>query len=304
MTICVDLFSGLGGFSTGAKQAGCTIKWAGNHWPLAVDFHSRHHPQAVHICQDLQQYNFNDLPPHDLLLASPACQGHSPARGREKPHHDAQRSTAWAVVSAVEAKSPPVVIVENVPAFQTWALFPAWKLAMESLGYSISPHILDAADFGVPQHRVRLFLVCTRSQVPLVLNLKKTAWEPFGPSIQWSSYPWSPIDRPGRSAATKARIEAGRLRYGDRFLAPYYGSGSGLSGRSLDRPIGTIRTHDCWSVVDQNMMRMLQPDELRLAMGFPECELPSNRSQAIHLLGNAVCPPVAEGLIRAVQAQG
>ncbi|HNH48626.1 MAG TPA: DNA cytosine methyltransferase, partial [Myxococcota bacterium] len=184
-TTVVDLFSGLGGFSTGAKQAGCHVAWAGNHWPLAIEYHQKNHPATTHVCQDLQQFDFSRLPEHDLLLASPSCQGHSPARGAEKPHHDGSRSTAWAVVSAAEAGRAPVVIVENVLQFTSWTLYPAWKLAMESLGYSISPHILDAADFGVPQNRIRLFLVCTRSQVPLVLDLKKTAWEPIGPSIQW-----------------------------------------------------------------------------------------------------------------------
>ena len=50
-------------------------------------------------------------------------------------------------------------MVENVVDFQNWTLFPAWKDAMQRLGYAIAPHIIDAADHGVPQHRERLFLV-------------------------------------------------------------------------------------------------------------------------------------------------
>jgi len=94
--IAVDLFAGAGGFSTGAVAAGCTVAWAANHWPTAVQWHTANHPGTAHACQDLQQADFRDAPPHDILLASPACQGHSPARGKERPHHDAQRAAARA----------------------------------------------------------------------------------------------------------------------------------------------------------------------------------------------------------------
>ena len=151
--IAIDLFAGLGGFTEGASQAGVHVAYAANHWPLAVQWHAANHPDTEHACQDLQQADFRAAPAHDILLASPACQGHSPARGRERPHHDAQRATAWAVVTCAEVHRPAVVLVENVPAFARWVLFPAWCAALDALGYALAPMVLDAADAGVPQHR-------------------------------------------------------------------------------------------------------------------------------------------------------
>ena len=84
----IDLFSGAGGFSTGAVMAGVPVVWAANHWPAAVQVHANNHPNTAHVCQDLQQADWTLVPPHDLLLASPACQGHSRARGKDRPHHD------------------------------------------------------------------------------------------------------------------------------------------------------------------------------------------------------------------------
>ena len=78
----IDLFAGAGGFSTGAAMAGAEVVWAANHWPLAVEYHTANHPSAAHICQDLHQANWANVPGHDLLLASPCCQGHSKARGK------------------------------------------------------------------------------------------------------------------------------------------------------------------------------------------------------------------------------
>ena len=301
----IDLFAGAGGFSTGAAAAGVPVLWAANHWPLAVETHSRNHPEAQHICQDLHQANWANVPAHDLLLASPCCQGHSKARGKASgnPQHDASRSTAWAVVNALEFHRPAAAIVENVPEFLDWVLYPAWATAMGALGYSMAPHILDAADHGVPQHRLRMFIVATRSAVPIRLSLPQREHMPASSFVDFGAGSWSPICKPRRAPRTLARIDAGRRRFGDRFLAPYYGSGSGETGRSLGRPIGTITTLDRWAVIDQERMRMLTPDECRAAMGFPaDYQLPRTRREAIHLLGNAVCPPVARDIITALAA--
>lgn len=298
----IDLFAGAGGFSEGARMAGVHVKWAANHWRLAVDFHGQNHPETAHSCQDLQQANWREVPGHDVMLASPACQGHSPARGKEQPHHDALRSTAWAVVACAEYHRSRVVLVENVPEFRRWLLYPAWCDAMQRLGYAVAPHIVDSADHGVPQHRERLFLVCTQSKHPLHLNLPKRAHRPIGDVIEWDAHQWRQIDRPGRSAKTLQRVAAGRAEFGARFVAPYYSSGSGLTGRSIHRPIGTITTRDRWAVVDGDRMRMLQVPEAKAAMGFPaRYALPGTHREALFMLGNAVCPPVAADLLAAIR---
>lgn len=294
----IDLFAGLGGNSEGARMAGVNVVWAANHWQAAVEIHAANHPGAAHVCQDLHQADWARVPAHDLLMASPACQGHTHARGKERPHHDVTRSTAWAVVSAAEYHRPAFVMVENVPEFARWALYPAWCAAMSALGYALAPMILDAADCGVPQHRRRLFIVGTRSKHPIELQIQPRQHVPAASFVDFRTGKWTPINRPGRSARTLARVAAGRARFGRRFLAPYYGSGSGETGRCLDRPIGTITTRDRWSVIDGDQMRMLTAGECRAAMAFPDgYVLPEDRRLAIHMLGNAVPPPMTAAVI-------
>jgi DNA (cytosine-5)-methyltransferase 1 len=284
-------------------MAGVNVVWAANHWPVAVDCHAANHPGTLHACQDLHQADWSRVPAHDLLLASPCCQGHSKARGKaaNNPQHDASRSTAWAVVSAAEFHRPAVVVVENVPEFADWALYQAWQMAMQALGYTLAPHIVDAADHGVAQHRTRLFLVCTRSKRPLMLQLPKGGHVGSVSIIDFDSGRWSSINKPGRSTATLSRVSNGRAAHGERFVTCYYGSERG--GRSLARPLGAITTRDRWAVIDGDRMRMLSADECRKAMGFPEgYRLPVQHKQAVHLLGNAVVPIVARDIINAIQA--
>lgn len=303
MIKAIDLFAGCGGTTTGAHQTGAIqVVWAANHWPLAVETHRANHPETAHACQDLQQADFTAVPDFDLLLASPACQGHSKARGKEQAHHDAQRATAWAVVTAAEVRRPAALVVENVPDFQRWGLYPFWRMSLQAMGYHLTEQVLNAADFGTPQSRERLFVVGHLRRGIEIASPGLPA-VPAREIIDWAADGWSLIhDRPRPLVAkTLARIEAGRRQHGERFLLAYYGNEEG--GRSLDAPLGTVTTTDRFAVVDGDRMRMLSADEYRRAMGFPDgYQLPSRHRDAVKVLGNAVPPPMARGILAQVAA--
>ncbi|ORL65007.1 DNA cytosine methyltransferase [Pseudomonas putida] len=303
MTTAIDLFAGLGGWSTGARAAGVQVLWAANHWPDAVKWHPANHPDTVHACQDLRQANWEQVPAHDILLASPCCQGHAKARGKKSgnPEHDASRSTAWAPVSAPEFHRPQAAVIENVPEFTDWVLYPAWLQAIQALGYQAAPHIVDCADLGVPQHRVRLFMVLTRSKAPLMLQLPQERHVPAASFLDFDGGRWSPIEKPGRAQATLDRVRNGRQRFGDRFIMPYYDKGSGTTGRDINRPIGAITTLDRWALVDGDRMRMLSASEALAAMSFPANTLkPDNHRLTMHMAGNAVPPLAGQRVIEAL----
>ena len=298
----VDLFSGCGGFTIGAELAGVRVVWAGNHWLKAVEVHELNHPHVLHLCQDLHQADWSLLPSYELLLASPACQGHSsaaqPARkagGRVKSFHDAYRASAWAVVDCVEVTRPKALIVENVPEFRRWALYPRWRACLQDLGYLLQEKRIVASHLGVPQRRSRLFVVGTRCTVDLELPFSE---EPgFGPCVDWDAGEWRPVR--GASEAVQARIRSGR-QHGDRFLTQHV---TGHKGVPLHEPIRTITTKDQWAVVKGDLYRPLTILENQRAMGFPdEYRWPPGwtRRTKITGLGNAVCPPAARALIERV----
>ncbi|MCY1549226.1 DNA (cytosine-5-)-methyltransferase [compost metagenome] len=172
---------------------------------------------------------------------------------------------------------------------------------MQALGYQVAPHIVDCADLGVPQHRVRLFLVLTRSKAPLMLELHRRQHVPAASFLDFDAGNWSPIDKPGRAAATLARVANGRARFGERFIMPYYGAGSGLTGRCTSRPIGTITTLDRWALVRGDEMRMLSADEALAAQTFPPDTLrPKQHRLTMHMAGNAVPPLAGQRVIEAL----
>ena len=301
-----DIFSGWGGFSEGAEAAGATTVFGANHWELACRVFGMNHPNALVLQQDLSEADWSKFPEVDVLVGGPSCQGFTRARGKERKHHDSLRNHMWAVVNAAESMGPEVMVIENVPEVQDWACFPAWTHALNCLGYATESHVIDAADYGVPQHRVRWFCVASRSNAPMGLarhlDALKAGHVNVRDFIDWDYERWSAVDKPGRSPKLLAQVERGRRELGtDRFLVPYYGSGSGLTGRSLDRPIGTLVAQDIWAVVDGARMRMLQPHEAASIMGFPaDFKMAGTRRERMRGLGNAVCPPVATALVESI----
>jgi DNA (cytosine-5)-methyltransferase 1 len=292
----IDLFAGAGGFSQGAAAAGVRVIWAANHWQAAVDCHRANHPQTTHLCQDLHQADWTAVPKHDLMLASPSCQGHSRARGDNRPRHEKARSTAWAIVSCAEVHRPHFIVVENVPEFLNWHLYAPWADCLHRLGYALNSQVLDAADFGVPQHRRRAIITAVRSRRPLPIFAPNLPHVPASAILRSEGH-WSACAT--KCEATRARVRNGRKSFGARFLIAYYGNETG--GRSLDRPLGTVTTRDRYALVDGFRQRMLTVDEYRRAMAFPETYvLPSNKRLATHLLGNAIPPPMAASIIKQI----
>lgn len=82
---------------------------------------------------------------------------------------------------------------------------------------------------------------------------------------------------------------------------PYYGKGSGTTGRDINRPIGTITTLDRWALVDGDRMRMLSASEALAAMSFPpDTVRPDNHRLTMHMAGNAVPPLAGQRVIEAL----
>jgi DNA (cytosine-5)-methyltransferase 1 len=138
----IDLFAGAGGFSTCAGMAGAQVVWAANHWRAAVVIHKHNHPDAIHVCQDLHQADWSQVPEHDVMLASHSCQGHSRARGKDRPHHDAARSTAWAVVDGDRMRMLQPYEYRDLMGFPKNYLLPGTrKEAIHMLGNAVCPPV-------------------------------------------------------------------------------------------------------------------------------------------------------------------
>ena len=310
----IDLFCGGGFGARGAVQGGGTPQLAVDAWELASSTYKANFPGAAVIrgnIEDIDPFCYKDRFRPDLLLTSPECTAHSIARGA-RPGSEKSRETAISIFPWIEAFNPEWVIVENVNRMKKWERHEELLINLEGCGYTVSQLLLDAAEFGTPQSRKRLFLICSRHGIQvskrelLAAHRRKSrcAWDILDPP---GTHPGRPLYRPGRAAATIERAERAMdaLGEGEDFLIVYYGSDYAGGWQPLDVPLRTVTTLDRFGLVTwQNgepMLRMLQPPELIRAMGAWGHKLPyGTRRDKVKLCGNGVCSPVMEVIFRRI----
>lgn len=312
----LDLFCGAGGSSWGAREAGVEIVAAFDLWPLAGEAHDANFPEAEFIPGRLEDLDVDALVKRlgsiDLILASPECTNHSPAKGN-KPRCERSKDTAFQVVRFAAAFNPRWVVVENVVNMRKWTRYTEFKSALEKLGYNLQEQVLNSAHFGVPQSRRRLFLVADNQQVPPKVLSRKTVPKQVAEIVDLNgTYRWTPLHRPNRAKATLERAKRGFAVLGKAkpFLLVYYGSDGGGGWQRLNRPLRTITTVDRFALVKPDprhghVMRMLQVPELQAAMGMPSRMKfeTGTRRERIKMIGNAVCPPVMRAVVKNLTKQ-
>jgi DNA (cytosine-5)-methyltransferase 1 len=304
----LDMFCGAGGSTCGARAAGVDVVGAVDAWDLACITYWENHPstKVYHSrceCLDLNLVQ-REVGPIDILLASPECIDHSCAKGAAE-RCETSKNTAFQVVRYAMRLQPRWIVIENVIQMRTWDRYEELIENLEGEGYHCATHVLNAVDFGVPQSRKRLFVVCQRGSAPPPFVLpeirKRTAREIIDDIND--TYRYSPLRTAWRATRTIERAERAIAEIGEHqpFLLVYYGS-DGAGWQRIDAPLRTITTHDRFAYVrprnGAHEMRMLQVKELKSAMGFPvDYELVGTRGNQIRFIGNAVCPPVMKYII-------
>lgn len=312
----LDLFCGGGGSSYGARSAGAEIVGGIDLCGIATGTFQHNFPGAAVKKSRLENIRLkklrNEIGDIDLLLSSPECTNHTCAKG-SAPRSETSRATAMQTLRFAKAFTPRWIILENVIHMRPWSRYKELKNRLEGLGYKVKEFVFDASEFGVGQKRRRLFIVCDREDEPPHIEPPKTLKPPLVRDLLDKQGTWETtlLRREGRAKATLERAERGfaELGHDERFLLVYYGTDGSGGWQRLDRPLRTITTVDRFALVepddDGHRMRMLQVPELRRAMGFGEdYELPNGtRREKIRLLGNGVCPPVMETIVRALVQQ-
>lgn len=161
----IDLFAGLGGFRLALESFGAKCVYS-NEWDLPV--------QKVYAENfgdvpdgDITKVDENTIPDHDILCAGFPCQAFS-ISGKQRGFEDSRGTLFFDVARIVKAKRPKVVFLENVKNFATHdngRTLSVVKSTMEELGYSFHQRVLNSVDYGVPQKRERIYMICFRNDL-------------------------------------------------------------------------------------------------------------------------------------------
>ncbi|MCB2188940.1 MAG: DNA cytosine methyltransferase [Deltaproteobacteria bacterium] len=161
----VDIFSGVGGMALGASWAGIDIIHAVEIEKYTAQTYKWNHPATNVIIDDIKNVREVSLPRNDeglVLFGGPPCQGFSTSNQRTRNRNNPNNWLFKEFLRFVELLSPDWVIFENVKgiAETCGGIFLDYIIvSLEELGFTTSCWVLNAADFGVPQMRNRLFVV-------------------------------------------------------------------------------------------------------------------------------------------------
>jgi DNA (cytosine-5)-methyltransferase 1 len=173
--IGVDLFCGAGGMTLGAKLAGIKVVFAVEADPHAAETYAANHPEVNLFRNDIRK--LREIPvrrnnEQTILFGGPPCQGFSTSNQRTRGRSNKGNWMFEEFLRLAKSWQPDWIVFENVKGIletENGAFLDMILDGFRNLGYSVVSGKLDAALFGVPQHRERLFVVGSRHKVKLAL---------------------------------------------------------------------------------------------------------------------------------------
>lgn len=173
MLTAIDLFAGAGGLALGFEAAGVKINHAVDVDLWAAETYRANFPKTkVHLV-DIREFFDEDVrrlfhPRPDVLIGGPPCQGFSHSNTSKRDPNDPRNSLFIDFVKFARILQPSICVIENVKGLLTARNLNGEpvpeliKIAFREIGYQVYSKLVDAADFGVPQRRERLFIVATK----------------------------------------------------------------------------------------------------------------------------------------------
>lgn len=324
----LSLFSGAGGLDLGFEKAGFSPLLALDIDPAAV---ATHNWNRVHTSEIARVADLSDIPPETLLqwwkeqagastrpvgvIGGPPCQSFSVSNVHRIDNDPRARlPLAYAAILKTfnDAYKPAFFLFENVAGLGNKphsSSLEVFRRSFEDAGFEVTPFYLDAADFGVPQYRRRMFFMgFNRSLYPGIEYVPPVGTSELVTVRQAIGH----LPEPVRFArgANAAEFEVHPNHWCLNPKSPKFTNGSLKPGQMLGRSFRMLTWDDrSWTVayghrevhVHPKGHRRLSIYEAMLLQGFPSnYELRGTLSDQIRLVSDAVPPPLAEALANSI----
>lgn len=302
----LDLFCGAGGFSLGLEKAGMRIAGAIEIDRFAVETYHHNFPtvpiwnRSVESCSDKWiKRHFSGI---DVIVGGPPCQGFSVAGPSQYKKIDQRNSLIMEMARFARLLKPRMVVLENVRGILSGrttsgaAALTPYLEALKSAGYLSKIVCLQAADFGIPQIRQRVFIMSFRQQGPLDKSFwqRKGRWRtveqaisdlpPLNPGeghcqgVPYTARPKNNFQRRLREGASEVVFNHVAMRHSDRVLRRIEAMRPGDSMKTVDGEHGQ-RERNSHVVDAKNRYKM---NYTRLLPQAPSISITAN-FQTIHV---------------------
>jgi DNA (cytosine-5)-methyltransferase 1 len=293
----IDLFAGIGGMRLGFQSAGGRCVFSSEWDAHAVKTYIANFNEVPF--GDITKLDLRDLPDFDVLSAGFPCQPFSSFGKREGFKHRTQGTLFHDVLTIIKAKKPKAFLLENVKGLLSHDNKETMKIIMRSLkmaGYHVDYAVLNAADYGVPQNRERVYIVGFRKvdfpEFPMTFPKPKKNKVGIGKFIEsdvegysisahlQNVYIFKKDDGRPETVNPKTKSPV-------RTLVASYHKIQRMTGTFVeDGPTG---------------LRLLTANECKRIMGFPiNFKIPVSRTHMYRQMGNSVAVPVVAAVAKEI----
>lgn len=194
----ISLFSGAGGMDVGFKAAGFEVVLANEIDNHAIKTFRVNHSETEMLEGDIESFmdEFCSYSGVDVVFGGPPCQGFSVA-GKMDPD-DSRSKLIFSFCSVIERVKPKAFVMENVKALGVLTKFEEVRNSLMSrfrnAGYTVTMHILNAKEFGVPQSRERVFFIGVLDEIAQISASSFRRYRKDAPTLRDILLP---LGRPG-----------------------------------------------------------------------------------------------------------
>lgn len=315
----LDLFCGAGGLSTGFIAEDFDVVLGIDNNKKAISTFSKNHPKSKVICGDMREISGKEilketrLKTIDVIVGGPPCQGFSMA-GKRQPN-DPRNSLFREYLRIVRELKPKVFIMENVRGLLSMKDEDGKKVIDIILNefskikdYKIELHIVNTADYGIPQRRKRIFVIGVKNNY--VLEFPKATHSKNGEKNlkKWNGIGEILIEKekvPNKYFYSRKLINGFKRR---EKINEQKGVGFGWQFNKLDQPSYTISAR-YWKDGAESLIkygerdiRMMTPKECALIQSFPEdYQFEGGEKDVYVQIGNAVPPKMAQAIAKSIK---
>ena len=301
----VSLFSGCGGADCGMlggfefnqtkyERLPFELVYASDIDKKAVMTHEANFKTAQLVCKDICDTPSSEIPDHNVLVGGFPCQSFSTVNPTKDPFDD-RANLYKQMVRIAKDKQPEICIAENVKGLMTLhkgAIFKRVIEAFNEAGYNTYYRLINSADYGVPQKRERIIMVCVRKDLDAEFIF------PDAPNAG----KWVPLS----VAVPVLAIEEKKYYFSERAVQGMKNAKNNMKrglAQSLDEPCLTVTSHlakvslnsrDPVLLVDpeKELYRRFTPREAARIQSFPDTfTFTGSEADAYRQIGNAI-PPV------------
>ena len=250
-----ELFAGVGGFRLGLEKNGFKIIWSNQWEPLTKTQHAsmvyeKRFGKENHSNVDIALVPTDDIPDHDLLCGGFPCQDYSVATTLNNSRGLIGRKGVlwWSIHRILNEKGnnrPKYLFLENVdrllksPANQRGRDFAVMLQSLNELGYAIEWRVINAAEYGMPQRRRRIFFLGYHKSTDIYKKLTKmdiNKWI-FEAGVITNAFPISPKGELQNFDLQGNLVELTNKFNKNKKLSPFLNTGLMIDGK-----VSTIKT--------------------------------------------------------------